>query len=135
MPALAHIKITSFGFKYGKPSQANLLFDMRFIKNPYYLEQLRPLSGEEPAVAEFILAQSNARHFLSRFSEQLKEMLPGFLANGHDHETLVIAFGCTGGKHRSVCMAIECQKLVRAVLEELSLSSQVELQHRDLGRE
>lgn len=135
MPALARIIITSFGFKYGEPPQANLLHDMRFIKNPYYDEELRPLSGEAPAVAEFILAQPESRNFLRRLAEQLNELLPGFLENGHDHETLVIAFGCTGGKHRSVRFAIECRKLVVAALEEHSISSAVELLHRDLGRE
>lgn len=135
MTALTTIRIRSFGYKYGEPPEANLLFDVRFVQNPHYLDELRPLTGADKPVADFILQQDVSQRFLARLGEQLKDTLLGYAANGHDHESIVIAFGCTGGKHRSVCFAIQCQAIVERLVKEHSLTSRIELQHRDIGRE
>ncbi len=135
MTQLLNIRIVSFGFKYGSPVQSNLLYDVRFVKNPYYEETLRPLTGADKPVADFILGQAVSRRFLRQLKLQLRDALRGYLEHGHDHETVVIAFGCTGGKHRSVCFALQCKRIVRDLSRELSISPKVAVLHRDLGRE
>jgi len=135
MTTLTTIYIRSFGFKYGEPPVANLVFDMRFIKNPHYVDELRPLTGQEKPVADYILQQDASKRFLERLKEQLRDTLLGYVENGNDHQTVVIAFGCTGGKHRSVCFAIQCRAIVAELVTELSLQSRIEVEHRDIGRD
>lgn len=121
------IAVMSFGFKYGIPLDADIVFDMRFLPNPFWNPQLRPHSGVEPIVADFVLAQPGAKEFLRSAVELLTPMTDGYLREGRSYITLAI--GCTGGKHRSVAMA-------EALAAELQ-SEQIRaiVVHRDLGRE
>ncbi len=123
-----HITVMSFGFKYGTPSDADLIADMRFLPNPFWNEQLRPFTGEDAQVAEFVLGQLGAREFLDSYHAALKPVLAGYQTENKRYAT--IAIGCTGGKHRSVAMAIELTKLLSG-----SPGVSVSTKHRDLGRE
>lgn len=97
------VYITSFGFKYGIPLDSELVFDMRFIKNPFYVDELRPQTGLDAPVCEYIWAQETANTFFKHWSGMIDTMLPAYQQEGKTR--LSIGVGCTGGKHRSVCMA------------------------------
>jgi RNase adapter protein RapZ len=119
--------VLSFGFKYGIPLDADFVVDMRFLPNPFWVPALRPLSGTDPEVSEYVLAQDGAEVFLDRFVSALEPVLAGYREEGKRYVT--IGVGCTGGKHRSVAM-------VRALgtrLEALGIG--VSTLDRDLGRE
>lgn len=96
------VYINTFGFKYGIPSDAELVFDMRFMTNPFYDETLRPLTGLDAPIKEFIFNLDHAQRFFEKWSDLVAEMLPLYQSQGKTR--LSIAVGCTGGKHRSVCM-------------------------------
>jgi UPF0042 nucleotide-binding protein len=132
---LRNINIISFGHKYGPPPAANLLFDVRFLKNPYYDEQLRPLTGLDAPVQRFFESDQPSMEFLSLLKQLLRQSVVGYLAHGSDHDSLTIAFGCTGGKHRSVFFAAQSEAILRGLVRELSMNSQVLITHRDKGRE
>lgn len=123
-----HITVMSFGFKYGTPSDADLIADMRFLPNPFWNEELRPFTGEDARVAEFVLGQTGAREFLDNYLAALRPVLAGYQTENKRYAT--IAIGCTGGKHRSVAMAVELSKLLSG-----SPGVSVSTKHRDLGRE
>jgi len=123
-----NLLVQSFGFKYGAPSDADLIADMRFLPNPFWDESLRPFTGEDSRVAEFVLKQEGAEEFISNYVAALKPVLMGYLRENRKHAA--IAIGCTGGKHRSVATAIEIAKR----LSELP-GLQVRVKHRDLGKE
>ena len=123
-----HITVMSFGFKYGTPSDADLIADMRFLPNPFWNENLRPFTGQDEQVSEFVLNQPGAREFLEHYLAALKPVLTGYQNENKRYAT--IAIGCTGGKHRSVAMAIELSKLLTG-----SSGVSVSTKHRDLGRE
>ena len=119
--------VVSFGFKYGLPLDADLVADCRFLPNPHWVERLRPLTGLDPEVRDYVLGQSAAREFVDQYSSLLRLVGAGYLREGK--RFLTLAVGCTGGKHRSV-----------AVAEQLAgrLSADgvgVRVVHRDLGRE
>jgi len=97
------ISILSFGFKYGIPEDSDLVFDVRFMPNPFYIEELKNLTGLEPAVRDFVLASDGCGEFLNKIQELLDFLIPKFVYEGKNK--LVIGIGCTGGKHRSVCLA------------------------------
>ncbi|WP_018631442.1 RNase adapter RapZ [Neomegalonema perideroedes] len=118
------ISVVSFGFKNGAPRDADLMFDARFLNNPYWRPELRPLSGREAPVAEFIAADPNAGEFLKRLTEMLKFLLPLYESEGKSY--LNIAIGCTGGQHRSVYAA----EAVALSLREAGWSPK--LRHRDM---
>jgi len=99
------VYINTFGFKYGIPQDAELIFDMRFMTNPFYDEKLRPLTGKDKPVRDFIFGLDHARSFFDKWADLITEMLPLYQAQGKTR--LSIAVGCTGGKHRSVCMGEE----------------------------
>jgi len=99
------IDIVTFGFKYGIPLEADLVFDVRFLTNPYWNPQLKPLSGLEEPVRDFVLGQPAARRFLELVTELLELTVPAYLAEGK--EQLRVALGCTGGYHRSIALAEE----------------------------
>ena len=99
------VQLISFGFKYGVPLEADLVFDVRFMQNPYYVESLRQLSGRTDAVREFVLKQPPARRFLDLVGEFLDFAIPAYVAEGKTR--LTIAIGCTGGYHRSIVIAEE----------------------------
>ena len=121
------IAVMSFGFKYGIPLDADLVFDMRFLPNPFWNPQLRPFSGKDAVVSDFVLGQPGAQEVLHGVLELLKPMTAGYLREGRSYVTLAV--GCTGGKHRSVAMA----EALSAKLKSDSIGTLVV--HRDLGRE
>lgn len=123
-----HVAILSFGFKYGLPQDADLVFDVRFLPNPYYIEELRPLTGNDAAVSEFVMDNERAYEFLWKLEDMVKFLLPNYIIEGK-HQ-LVIAVGCTGGKHRSVTLANE---LYRCLQQEETYSLSIE--HRDMEKD
>jgi len=122
------LTILSFGFKYGLPPDADLVADMRFLPNPFWNEELRPLTGEDPTVREFVLAQRGAEEFVEAYAAALRPVLEGYQRENKRHS--VVAVGCTGGKHRSVVMSRELAERLAAVP-----GVAVRVKHRDLGRE
>lgn len=97
------ITVTAFGYKYGLPMDADLVFDVSFLPNPYYVSELRPLSGLDANVANFVLSRNEAREFMDRLCSLLDLLIPLYAEEGR--YTLHIAVGCTGGRHRSVAVA------------------------------
>ena len=95
-----HINVLSFGFKYGVPAEADILMDVRFLPNPYFIKDLRELDGTQEPVIRFVLQQEQTRLFLEKFTELVNYLLPRYREEGKNY--LTIAIGCTGGKHRSV---------------------------------
>lgn len=122
------LTVLSFGFKYGLPADADMVADMRFLPNPYWQESLRSLNGQDDRVRAFVLAQPGAESFLDAYAAAVVPVLEGYQRENKRHS--VIAVGCTGGKHRSVAMAIE----LAARLEQTP-GVTVRVAHRDLGRE
>ena len=96
-------KRQSFGFKYGIPIDADLVFDVRFLPNPFYVEKLRPMSGMDAEVQEYVLRSDVAKNFLSKLTDMVDFLLPQYAAEGR--YALTIGIGCTGGQHRSVAVA------------------------------
>jgi UPF0042 nucleotide-binding protein len=128
-PGTTGLKVTvvSFGFKYGVPVDADLLADMRFLPNPYWVPELRDFSGKDPDVVRYVLDRPDTQTFLDRYVPVIETVGEGYLREGKRFMT--IAIGCTGGKHRSVAMAEEIASRLRA----LGLDAQAS--HRALGRE
>lgn len=120
--------IQSFGFKYGSPSDADMIADMRFIPNPYWNEELRPFNGEDKQVSDFVLAQEGAEEFIENYVKALKPVLLGYVRE--NRKRVSVGIGCTGGKHRSVATAVELAKR----LSDLD-GVEVSVKHRDLGKE
>ncbi|HEX7351477.1 RNase adapter RapZ [Brachybacterium sp.] len=121
------VTMLSFGFKYGIPLEADHVSDVRFIPNPYWVPELKPLRGTDAAVAEFVLGDANAGEFVERYLEMITPVLRGYSAENKHFTTLAI--GCTGGKHRSVAVS-------EKIGEELRRAGHaVRIRHRDLGRE
>ncbi|MCA0435363.1 MAG: RNase adapter RapZ [Actinobacteria bacterium] len=121
------IAIVSFGFKYGLPLDADLVFDMRFLPNPYWIPELRNHTGRDEDVASYVLGRPSAVEFVERLVALMEPMLDGYLREGRRYIT--VAIGCTGGKHRSVAVAERLAARLRT--PELATI----LFHRDLGRE
>ena len=121
------VDIVTFGFKYGIPLDADLVFDVRFLTNPYWDPELKPLSGLESKVREFVLQQPTANRFLELVTELLELTAPAYRAEGK--EQLRIAFGCTGGYHRSIALAEELARRI-GQLPDVSVS----VFHRELER-
>ena len=122
------LTVMSFGFKYGLPSDAAMVADARFIPNPFWIEKLRPFTGENKEVSDYVLAQNGVSDFVAGYVTALKPVLKGYLNENKRYAT--IAIGCTGGKHRSVALVNE----IAAQLGSLS-DVTVSVKHRDLGRE
>ena len=121
------LAVMSFGFKYGVPLDADFVFDMRFLPNPFWVPELRPLTGVDAPVAEYVLAQDGARTFLDRVVDLMAPVTAGYRREGRRYATLAV--GCTGGKHRSVAVA-------QALTERLAADDVAcFVVHRDLGRE
>jgi len=121
------VTLISFGYKYGPPYQADLLFDVRFLKNPNFVEPLRPLSGEDPRVASYVLGQPETEEFVGRLEGLIDFLLPLYEAEGRTY--LTIGVGCTGGRHRSVVVI----ERLRAYFEKRGVQPTV--RHRDLDRQ
>ena len=122
------VTVMSFGFKYGLPTDADLVADARFLPNPFWMPELRPHTGLDDEVRDFVLGQEGARDFIDSYARALTPVLAGYQRENKRHAT--IAIGCTGGKHRSVAVAEELATLLR----ELP-GVAVNVKHRDLGRE
>jgi UPF0042 nucleotide-binding protein len=119
--------VVSFGFKYGLPVDADLVVDCRFLPNPHWVEELRPRTGKETPVREFVLAQDGAREFIEQYVAVLRTLVTGYVREGKHFLTLAV--GCTGGKHRSVVIAEQ----LATQLTGIGVPSRIV--HRDLGRE
>ena len=122
------LTVLSFGYKYGLPSDADLVADMRFLPNPFWVPEMRGLSGLDAEVSRFVLAQEGAAEFVDAYVTALAPVLAGYQRENKRHAT--IAIGCTGGKHRSVAMA---QKIAGMLRDQPGVA--VSVKHRDLGRE
>ena len=121
------VEVLSFGFKYGVPREANIVLDVRFLPNPYWDEDLRPLTGMDPEVREFVVNNDEAREFFKHSKAMLKYLMPRYEAEPKAY--LTIAIGCTGGRHRSVAMSHEVLRLMR------DMQYDARLRHRDVNRD
>lgn len=121
------ITVLSFGFKYGIPADADLVFDVRFLPNPYYVEELRPKTGNDPEVQSYVMDTETARAFLDKLTDLISFLIPNYVAEGKNQ--LVIAVGCTGGKHRSVTLA---NKLFAYLSDKKEYG--IKIEHRDIFR-
>lgn len=122
------VTILSFGFKYGIPADADLVFDVRFLPNPYYDVRLRGRTGEERDVQDFVMQGGKAHIFLEKLYDLMEFLLPNYVAEGKNQ--LVVAIGCTGGKHRSVTIS-------RALYERLKTHEEwgLKIEHRDIDKD
>ena len=119
-----YVTVLSFGFKYGIPSDADLVFDVRFLPNPYYDEHLRPLTGQVQAVRDYVMQGGTADAFLKKLYDMIDFLLPNYINEGKNQ--LVIGVGCTGGKHRSVTLANELYRRLS------NKDYGVRIEHRDI---
>jgi UPF0042 nucleotide-binding protein len=122
------LNLMSFGFKYGTPSDVDLIADGRFLPNPFWVPELRQKTGMDPEVSEYVLSQPGAEDFIERYAAALEPVLAGYQRENKRHAT--IAIGCTGGKHRSVALTEELAKRVEKIPGVV-----VKVKHRDFGRE
>lgn len=122
------VTLLSFGFKYGLPADADLVADTRFLPNPFWVPELRHLSGEDAAVSDYVLSQPGAREFIDAYATALEPVLAGYQRENKRHAT--IAIGCTGGKHRSVAMIRQLADRIERMPGVV-----VSVKHRDRGRE
>ena len=122
------VTVLSFGFKYGLPADADMVADMRFLPNPFWNPELRPLNGQDKVVSDYVLSQPGATEFLDNYLKSLEPVLAGYQRENKRHAT--IAIGCTGGKHRSIAAAEELARRIGALP-----GVAVNVRHRDLGRE
>ena len=122
------ITVLSFGFKYGIPSDADLVFDVRFLPNPYYIDELKAKSGNDAPVQDYVMSFEGAGIFLDKLEDMLRFLIPNYVLEGKNQ--LVIAIGCTGGKHRSVTLA-------NKIYERLSSSGEygIKIEHRDIQKD
>lgn len=122
-----YITILSFGFKYGIPVDSDLVFDVRFLPNPYYEPELKKLTGNDKAVSQYVLKSGTAKEFLDKLEDMLLFLIPNYITEGKNQ--LVISIGCTGGKHRSVTLVNELSS--RLSKTEYGLK----IEHRDIERD
>jgi UPF0042 nucleotide-binding protein len=118
--------VLSFGYKHGLPLDVDLVFDCRFLPNPHWVDELRPLTGKNPDVRSYVLRFPETAEFLERLDGLMDLLLPAYVAEGKSY--LTIAVGCTGGRHRSVVMAEEIAKLLRGK------GFEPRVKHRDIKR-
>ena len=122
------LSVLSFGFKYGIPTDADLVVDVRFLPNPYYIQELRPKTGNDPEIRQFVMQSPEAGIFLDKLEDLVRFLIPNYIKEGKNR--LVLAIGCTGGKHRSVTLANEIyQRLQRDQTYGLRV------EHRDLDQD
>ena len=122
------VRVVSFGFKYGLPLEADLVFDVRFLPNPYYVEGMRPLSGNDAPVRDYVMGFETAQVFAEKLEDMIRFLIPNYISEGK-HQ-LIISIGCTGGKHRSVTLANE---LYRRLSNAKDYGIRIE--HRDLEKD
>ncbi|MDO5539669.1 MAG: RNase adapter RapZ [Eubacteriales bacterium] len=121
------VTILSFGFKHGIPTDADLVFDVRFLPNPYYVEELKRQTGNDMPVQEYVMACGQAKEFLDKLEDMIQFLIPNYITEGKN--SLVIGVGCTGGKHRSVTIA---NKLCERMKKESEYN--IKIEHRDIMR-
>ncbi|MBW3562331.1 MAG: RNase adapter RapZ [Actinobacteria bacterium] len=126
--ASMRVNLVSFGYKYGLPRDADLVMDVRFLPNPHWVDELRPYTGRDQPVKDYVLGHEDTGPFLERFRALLDAVVPGYVDEGKRY--LTIAVGCTGGKHRSVAIS---EEIARYLGETTDLP--VHVDHRDMGRE
>jgi UPF0042 nucleotide-binding protein len=131
MLASLRINVLSFGYKYGIPVDSDLVLDCRFIPNPHWIPELRPLNGLDAPVSAKVLGSEGVADFVKSYVGVVKQMIPGYFREGKKYVT--IAIGCTGGKHRSVAIAEEIAKQLISTSADLEISAHAT--HRDVGRE
>ncbi len=122
------LTIVSFGFKYGVPTDVDLVADARFLPNPFWIPELKSLTGVDQPVKDYVLAQPGAEDFIRGYAAALRPVFDGYQRENKRHAT--IAIGCTGGKHRSVAVA---EELARIIASDPAIA--ISVKHRDLGRE
>lgn len=122
------ISVLSFGFKYGIPDDADLVFDVRFLPNPYYIDELRPHTGMDDDVYEYVMDSPAAGEFADKLTDMIRFLIPNYVREGKT--SLVIAIGCTGGRHRSVTLA----RVLYGRLQETAEYG-IRLEHRDIGKD
>jgi UPF0042 nucleotide-binding protein len=125
-PKKLMVSTTSFGFKNGVPTDADLVFDVRFLPNPHFVPEFRKLTGRHPKVAKYVRSFPQTKEFLDKVTEMLKFLLPHYIDEGKSY--LTVAFGCTGGQHRSVFIAEEMKKRLETA------GHRVKTVHRDMPR-
>jgi RNase adapter protein RapZ len=125
-PTGLRVTVGSFGYKYGLPLDADMVLDVRFLPNPHWVPELRPHTGRDADVRDYVLAQKDTTRFMERLRELLEVALPGFVKEGKQY--LTVAIGCTGGRHRSVVLALELADWLR------SSGFSVHVDHRDVDR-
>ena len=123
------VVITSFGYKKDPPPSANVVFDVRFLKNPYWVEELRPLTGKDALVQEYVLSQDLAREFLASLVSMLTKILPRMAEANHERYT--IALGCTGGQHRSATLVEALARELASIFPDCRISTH----HRELDEQ
>ena len=121
------ISINSFGYKHGIPFNSDIIFDVRFLPNPYFRPELKGKTGLDREVYDFVFASNDSKEYIQKIQDLLSFLLPRFVREGKSY--LTISIGCTGGKHRSVAIA---EYLERILKEQ---GHQVRVKHRDIGRE
>lgn len=128
------VTVLSFGFKYGIPADSDLVFDVRFLPNPYYVEGLRLKNGNDKEIQEYVLQYEEAHEFLRKLEEMIRFLIPNYIAEGKNQ--LVISIGCTGGKHRSVTLANELYQRLGSAPEQAKknviLNYGLKIEHRDI---
>ena len=130
LPSL-RVNVLSFGYKYGIPVDADLVLDCRFIPNPHWIPELRPLNGLDKPVSEKVLGSEGVQDFVESYVNVVRKMIPGYFREGKKYVT--IAIGCTGGKHRSVAIAEEIAHQLTSSSQDLEITAHAT--HRDVGRE
>jgi len=131
MTKALRVNVLSFGYKYGIPVDADLVLDCRFIPNPHWVPELRPLTGLDAPVSDRVLGSDGVADFVASYVSVVEKMIPGYLREGKKYVT--IAIGCTGGKHRSVAIAEEIARQLDKQSDDLLISAHAT--HRDVGRE
>ncbi len=124
-----YITVLSFGFKYGIPNDADLVFDVRFLPNPYYIEELRPKTGNDAEIRNYVMDNDTAKQFRDKLVDMVGFLVPNYVAEGKTQ--LVVAVGCTGGKHRSVTLANELYEALCAHQDSYG----IKIEHRDIEKD
>jgi UPF0042 nucleotide-binding protein len=124
------VTILSFGFKYGIPADADIVMDVRFLPNPYYVEGLRAKTGNDVEIQQYVMKFPEAKEFLDKLEDLLTFLIPNYISEGKNQ--LVVGIGCTGGKHRSVTLANELYKRLNA---QSGRDYGLKIEHRDIGKD
>lgn len=122
------VNVISFGFKHGIPQDADLVFDVRFLPNPFYIDEMKPKTGLDKEVHDYVMSFQEAHQFLDKLTDMITFLIPNYVKEGKNQ--LVVAIGCTGGKHRSVTLA---NKLYERLQKQSDYG--VRLEHRDIGKD